>query len=490
MSNAILRYAIATSPQTEARARYALELLFDGIGLPCVCTTGIQAADVIYAYKRPEDAAATAVWIPAARIDNWDQPEAACCLVESLPLLHCEPSTQDSGARASGDIVYSTYVVVSGALEQHDERDAWGGVLGAKSSLKRLNLLERPLVADYCRHLQRLLQCAGLQHRGVARWPVGKRFAIAISHDVDFPFSRPTAKFQAKRFARDFQRGEWKSAQNKMLSLFKTMALQGMRLAGEAKSDPNFCFERWRQLLSKLNARSCFYVAAVSSADRGSCKDDVDYDYRDRAMVGAMRECIDEGFEIGLHASINAKQDPQRMASERELLESVLDGYRLRGVRHHYWSMDSQFPERTLRSHAEAGFCYDSSFGLNDAPGFRRGICWPFTPFDRERVEAVPILEVPPTLMDGAIFSNPVAHEEGCDRIRRHIQSIADQGGAVVLDWHLEQLNPSRLHGAGPALQEVLLEFAGESEIYWASPAEISDWWQLRRRQIAEHAET
>jgi hypothetical protein len=226
-------------------------------------------------------------------------------------------------------------------------------------------------------------------------------------------------------------------------------------------------------------------VAVVSSADRGSCKDDVDYDYRDDAIVNAMRECIDTGFEIGLHASINAKQDPKRMTRERELLESVLDGYRLRGVRHHYWSMESQFPERTLRSHADAGFSYDSSFGLNDAPGFRRGACWPFTPFDRERAEALPILEVPPTLMDGAIFSNPIAPQDGCEQIRRHIRSIADAGGAVVLDWHLEQLNPGRLHGAGPALQQVLLEFVGDSEVFWASPAKIDDWWRERRKQIA-----
>jgi hypothetical protein len=58
-------------------------------------------------------------------------------------------------------------------------------------------------------------------------------------------------------------------------------------------------------------------------------------------------------------------------------------------------------------------------------------------------------------------------------------------GGAVVLDWHLEQLNPKRLYGAGPILARVLAELAGDSDIYWASPYEVAQWWRTRQKMLA-----
>src|SRR5581483_3590238 len=112
--------------------------------------------------------------------------------------------------------------------------------------------------------------------------------------------------------------------------------------------------------------------------------------------------------------------------------------------------------ESTLELHANAGLSYDSSLGLSDTPGFRRGMIWPFVPFDRTRGREAPLLEVPPTLMDGAIFYHPVTAEEGRRQIEAHVDAVKAAGGAVVFDWHLEELNPARLNGAGPVFADFL----------------------------------
>jgi hypothetical protein len=205
-------------------------------------------------------------------------------------------------------------------------------------------------------------------------------------------------------------------------------------------------------------------------------------------MVSQLRRAVDAGWEVGLHASINARRVPSRVADERATLESAIPGLQVTGVRHHYWALDPELPERTLWHHVDAGLTYDSSLGIDDAPGFRRGMMWPFRPFDSERGEEVPILEVPPTLMDGAIFRTRVTAEEGRRRIEEHIGQVRKFGGAAVLDWHLEQLNPARLRGAGPVLGSVLAELAGDSDVFWATPAEIASWWRSRRARIEASA--
>ena len=164
------------------------------------------------------------------------------------------------------------------------------------------------------------------------------------------------------------------------------------------------------------------------------------------------------------------------------MLESVGLGYRIRGIPHHYWSMDTDLPEATLWYHAQAGFVYDSSLGLNDAAGFRRGIAWPFYPFLREKATVVPIREIQPTLMDGNTFYEHKSEQEALGELRSHIRQAFDDGAAIVLDWHLEQLNPARLHAAGPALLKALAELRDDPRIYWVSPGQLSDWWLERRR--------
>ena len=461
-----IRYALEVEPAVDARADHAIGLLLEGIGLAGRRVGSAAEADLVYAAERPEGLPAQALWIPRARISDWDHPKGA--QVDEL----------------TDDVVFATYAVVTGAFEREHARDAWGVPVG-KGNVLAGSIWRRPLVAVYCDRLQRALeQCRGAELDPVPRWPDGKTYAVVVSHDVDLPFTRAPWSFYGRRLARNVSQRAPRAAVRGLLHAAKVAAVTRAAPLPDPADDPNFCFSAWAELESSVGARSCFYVAVTSSADPVGAAFDVNYDFRHPALVRALHEALERGCEIGLHASINAHRIDGRIAEERALLESVLDNHPVEGVRHHYWALDPDDPEATLDVHAQAGFVYDSSLGLNDSPGFRRGMIWPFAPFDRRREREVALLEVPPTLMDGAVFHRAVSAEEGRRRIDAHVDAVKSAGGAVVFDWHLEQLNPTRLHGAGAALADTLRALAGDSDAHWTTPIEAARWWRERRRRI------
>lgn len=485
----LIRYALEINPVWKAHARYALEILFEGMGVPTRYVENVSDADLVYSNECPPALAEKAVWIRADNVSDWNNPTAQVSIVEGMPFLYqavAPVNSRRENGDLAGDVVYSTYTLTTGAFERRQNKDAWGVPLSKGSFLESASFLQTPAVAIYSDYLADCLrQKRGGELKQIPRWPEGKKYAVVLSHDVDGPFSSPRIGFRFRQLRSSLVRGDWPRCVTCVKEIAKSPLKAVLKPIPLPHDDPNFCFDQWMEFENSLSAKSCFYVAVTSSGDIQGAAADVEYDFRNPAMVNMLRTAIDDGFEVGLHASINAKEEASRFAAEKELLESKLDGYKIKGLRHHYWAMDKVVPERTLWSHHQAGFRYDTSLGLNDAPGFRRSMVWPFYPFDSERAEVTPILEIPPTLMDGGVFYNGSVQEDDLRRtIREHLKLVERYGGAVVLDWHVEQLNPARFHGVGPALTRVLADLSGDSDIFWASPAQLADWWNIRRQKL------
>jgi hypothetical protein len=483
----IIRYSVQTDSRWDQCAEYAIRLLLEGIGVAGIRVGPASSADLVYSVERPPDLHEKALWVRAADLTDWNSSNAKVVWSSELPVLCGSRQQSMSGDpdHIVEDIVYSTYATVTGALERDSPRNAWGVPIGRSSPLNRNGLLEFPVIAMYCSHLEAMLirrQRAEIEC--VPRWPMGKRYAVVLSHDVDKPFTRAPWAFYVRRFGRNVAQRAPGAALHGLMQMAKVAAVTRMATLKDPIDDPNFCFEGWIDLERSLSAASCFYVAPTSSGDPGGSRDDVNYDFRHPHILAQLRRALEAGWEVGLHASINARRNPSRLHDERMMLEGALGSFPVRGVRHHYWALDSELPERTFWHQVDAGLTYDSSLGLDDAPGFRRGMMWPFRPFDPERGEEVPILEVPPTLMDGSIFRPTVTLEAGRQLIEAHLGHVRRFGGAAVLDWHLEQLNPARLHGAGPVLRDVLTDLATDGDVYWAAPQQVVSWWETRHRLI------
>jgi len=461
-----IRYAVAIEEALDTRADYALRLLLDGVGVPARRTNAFGDADLVYAPERPAALHDRALWLEATGGD-WD-------VWNGFDLA--DPP----------DVVRATYALATGAWERHWPRNAYGVPLGRGGNGELSSPWSLPHVGRYCETLADRLEAASRTPlRREPRWPDGKSYAIVLSHDVDAPFLRAPWSFYANRLALRLSRREPRAAAHGVAQLLKTLNGNRTLRLPEPRDDPNFRFDEWLDVESAVPAASCFYVAVTTSGEAHGAPVDVWYDFRHPDLVAALRRAADRGWEIGLHVSVNARRSSGRVAEERARLESVLAGHEVRGARHHYWALDADVPERTLWEHVAAGLEYDSSLGLNDVPGFRRGLAWPFRPFDREQGAEVPILEIPPTLMDGGIFYRPVAAEEGRELIRAHVADVKRHGGAAVLDWHPEQLNPRRLHGAGAALVSVLPELAADADAHWTTPAALAEWWRGREARLA-----
>lgn len=476
-----ISYYVNHNSKNSNRAIYSLGLLFEGIGIPIVPVVNESQADLVYTAERPENLRSHALWIKSCDNVDWDATMPPVFWIDGVPWI----GSQTNNGEFSGDILYSTYCFVSGAFESVDSKDQWGVPIARGSYYDKSGLLHYPWVSKYCEILYKAL--CGIFRAELPRvplWPSNKRYAIVLSHDVDAPLSYIDTDFRIKWLKKLKAESRYYEY---FRGLFSFIGVSAKKISGHyprSENDPNFCFESWMELQNKLNSKSTFYVATTTSADKYGDTRDVNYIFSRKDIVQSMIRLIDNGWAIGLHGSINSWRLEDRIFSEKESLQKVLGNYQIKGVRNHFWALDDIAPERTLAMQARAGFNYDSSLGLNDSPGYRRGIAWPFNPYDKSSHKVVQIIEIPPTIMDGGVFYRDVTPNEGKDEILDHIKRTFVSGGAVVINWHLEQLNPVRLRGAGPILADALLELVNDSEIYWASPDELYIWWKLRREKL------
>ncbi|MFT4604173.1 MAG: hypothetical protein ACI9W4_000901 [Rhodothermales bacterium] len=479
----ILQVRLDIAPDEVTAAKHVLDILCDGLGIAYREVPTAADADLAYAVREPVDLSTSAIWVK--RNTDWTlvgKPGARGCTAFPTGLALADAFSlarrdllQVSGdvARVRTDALALTGHVISGHAERMVAKNAFGVPRVSEAGAE---WMARAVVSELIEALATSIavRFPGFQDR-IQRWPGGASAALLLTHDVDRPQRRPTSAYYRQRIARHVADRAPKAAVRAMAGWARTRAQFGPAMP--PAEDPNFGFDHWRSLERGLGGRGCFYVAVRSSAERGAHPADVAYDASSPEMIAAMRKMIEAGWEIGLHASIHAATDPGRFAEEKARLEKTLGGYEVRGVRHHYWALNPANPDETWTRQRRAGFVYDSSLGSNDGPGFRRGLAWPLATGEGQ------VLQVPPTLMDGGIFYAKPTQAEGERAIRRHLREVFALGGAAVLDWHLEQSNPNRLSGAGPALEEALSLVRGRSDIWVATPSDVADWWFERTRR-------
>jgi len=189
---------------------------------------------------------------------------------------------------------------------------------------------------------------------------------------------------------------------------------------------------------------------------------------------------LDDGFEIGLHASYRAHEDPARVVAEGARLADVA-GRAVPGLRHHYWQLGPD-ESATLRAHEAAGFTYDSSLAFNDHVGFRRGVALPFRPFDAVLGRPLRTIQIPTFCMDGNLFPAPGDIDEAVATVDRLIDGIVATGGLGAIDWHIQTSYPRNPTFAawGTAYQEILKRLAARPDV-WVTGLEAIASWVARR---------
>ncbi len=448
-----------------ALARRSVEQLLRISGWRAVEAEEPGAADLVYS---PRGVEAFGAVLPSAGEAAWrnlatSHPVRIGDLV--LPSRAVLPA--ECGGEPAIDVPLAAHFFLCGVHERDPQvHCSVDGIPDA--SIGRWGLLECPVVDLLSQRLAKHLTNAQSLPTPAPRWPRGREWAVCLTHDCDRPF-----RYRAIGYLLDLrlaaQRRAWPLATSRLLKAVYSGAMFGLR------PDPYFSSWRsWTCLERQLGIRSTFYIATWTRYQRDADERDVGYSCDDRRIRELATELANGGWELGLHSSIRAWRRPAGFADEVARFERA---FRVRpsGFRGHYWSLDPVSPERSLQqAHEQAGFLYDSSFGMNLAFGYRRGTSLPYRPSDPASGKEVGLWEIPPTIMDGAALAAASCPDRRKSLLRGLFEATKRRGGLLVLDWHEHSLASGVVLGAD--LVEVLAEFAGDGTCWWTTPSAVVEW--------------
>ncbi len=193
------------------------------------------------------------------------------------------------------------------------------------------------------------------------------------------------------------------------------------------------------------------------------------YDVNDVSEIVKMLQA--HGREVGVHG-IDAWHSTEKGRQERNRVAQITGADKV-GIRMHWLCRNSD----TFTALDQAGYDYDSSFGFNDAVGFRAGTAQVFKPLGTKH-----LLELPLHIQDTALF-NPSRMNLRTDDARRYCNEILSHvagknGGVITILWHQRSIGPERLWG--DFYVWLLAELCRE-QCWFASARDCVAWFRARR---------
>jgi len=274
-----------------------------------------------------------------------------------------------------------------------------------------------------------------------AKWPLAKRFAVCLTHDVDTVVHSSLRQESRRR--------------SHLLSVTASLAKKTRYVAGWgldvvrsirnlARPDALSVMANWLREEAAIGVHSTFFFWPGWKAVRRHHRSDCLYDLDDRLVFDGVRCSVAEmireidrrGWEIGLHPSWSSFSDLDELKHQKEALERAL-GKEVHSVRQHLLHYDIR---TTPGLQAEAGFKYDSSLGFNDNIGFRFGTCYPWRLHDLRSGRELPTYEIPLLIQDGALLSDAkglrVDGQRAFEYVRMLLEKVESVGGIATLLWH------------------------------------------------------
>lgn len=275
-------------------------------------------------------------------------------------------------------------------------------------------------------------------------YPDGQPFAVCLTHDIDTVY---------------------KAYQTKGIELLSALAHGKSndlkRITGELRDVkyPYCNFEEILSLEEEYGATSTFFFLALKYGDQ-------DYSYGVEDLAAEIGMIADRGWEVGLHGGHRAYADAQELKEEKARLERVTN-QPVTGYRNHF--LRFRVPE-TWEYLSEAGFTYDTTFGYADCAGFRNGMCYPFRPYDCEKMQAIGITEIPLTVMDCTLDTYMrLGPRQSWDLVKHLINNVERCHGVVTLLWHNTYLNEE-----GMKFYEKMLRYCREKGAWMTNGKSIS----------------
>ncbi len=283
----------------------------------------------------------------------------------------------------------------------------------------------------------------------VANYPENKKFAVCLTHDIDNLF------FKKKEIIRQ----SIKSLAHHSFSQFSSSLSNFFN----KNNSVLFNIEEIIDIEKKYNACSTFFFLSLEKNER-------DFNYSTAEIRDICKIITDNHCEIGLHAGHEAFADLGKLKKEKSKLESSINREVI-GIRNHFLKFKNP---GTWEIQSKAGFKYDATYGYNDAPGFRNGMCHPFTPYNIRTNKYIDIIEIPLTLMDCTLdLYMRLDYENSWKLIKQTIDKVESLGGVFTLLWHNTYFTENNLN-----LYIKILEYCSSKGAWLTSGEKIYKWWE------------
>ncbi len=320
--------------------------------------------------------------------------------------------------------------------------------------------------------LQALCARTGLPPSPVARWPDGKRYAVVLSHDVDFvpggglDIAVQGAKSVLRHLLRQRDPGDaWRAACG-----FARAVAQGR--------DPYGCLPEMLEREAGLDVRASYQVAVARRHPA-----DVNYRVEDDRTRDYLARILDAGFDLCLHGSYRSTEQAGWYAQEVELLTRRLAAPR--GSRQHFLSFDY---DSLFAAQEASGIEYDMSMGYPDSSGARAGFSHPYFPYCVAEDRPYRVLEISLFLMDVTLRSYlGLKGAAAREHINSTLRELARNGGCASVVWHPIVFGGARDPGFD-ALYWELVDHVRATGGLATDGRTVNRHWRQRARQYASFA--
>jgi len=333
---------------------------------------------------------------------------------KNLPIIYGANKLQTSNNKiiCEIDIFASSFFMLTRWEEYvNKKRDKYNRFPAKESLAYKEKFLDRPVVNEYTEMLWNMLKFLGINQKRKER-----KFTVCLTHDVDeidrYKWYPPLGAI--KRSVKSF---DLKKSIDILIDYTKVWL--------HLKTNPyRKALDRYIiNLEKKYGFKSSFYF--MTSNER--------YSLANPWLHKFIEKLKKDNFEIGIHPSFNAYNNPEIIREEKQKLENVAS-QKIIGGRQHYlkWKIP-----RSWRAWSSAGLKYDTTLSYHDHEGFRCGACYPFQPFDIIKKRQINIWEIPLTVMDCSLINYRKLNPNKSLKIMTDLLNTTKRyNGIFVLLWH------------------------------------------------------
>jgi hypothetical protein len=294
-------------------------------------------------------------------------------------------------------------------------------------------------------HVSKFLNAHGFR----PHYPENKKFAVCISHDIDYLYHGYTIRLT--NLAEGLR-------QRNISTIGKSFSyLIRRKIHGELQ------LQNLLNIHRDFGIRSSYYFLSLMRGEE-------DFNYEVAEAGDQIKMVLQEKNEVGLHGGHRAFNDRGKIEQEKRQLEKIV-GVSLTGYRNH--ALRFQTPD-TWQNLKDNGFVYDTTFGYPDCAGFRNGMCFPFVPLDSDTGKHIDLVEVPLIAMDATFFNYMKTDaNQTLDVCKFIIDQVKECGGVFTLLWHNNFVT-----GKFGDLYKRLLDYVLSQDPWIAPTIDVVNWWK------------